>query len=88
MKGREQVEAEVRELVAEALGGDMEPGQIPSDVPIFQGGLGMDSMSGVELMTALEERFDLYIEDDQFGIFDSLDQMVEFVVENQGGGSP
>ena len=59
-----------------------DPAGIPDDIPIFQKGLGLDSMSGLSLLTAIEERFNVYIDDDDFDIFDSLKLLVDFVVKN------
>ena len=85
MQSSEGIELELREIISEALERRVAPDDLPRDVPIFHGGIGLDSMSGLALMTAIEERFDVYIDDDQFDIFDSLDQLVEFVVQNRKG---
>jgi len=85
MSSREVIETEVRRIVSEAMDGEIEAYDLPLDVPIFSGGLGMDSMSGVGLLEALEERFDIYIDDDDFEIFDSLQQMIGFVERAVGG---
>ena len=42
-------------------------------------------MSGLELITEIEKRFDVYIDDDDFDIFDSLRQLIEFVAERTMG---
>jgi acyl carrier protein len=85
MSSREEIEREVRRIVSDAMDGEIAPQDLPLDVPIFSGGLGMDSMSGVELLGALEERFDIYIDDDNFEIFDSLQLMIDFVAEASAG---
>ncbi len=79
MSSREAIETDIRAIVSRALDGAIAPEDLPTDVPVFSGGLGMDSMSGIELLTAIEERFGIYIDDDNFQIFDSLDQMISFV---------
>ena len=87
MMPRDEIETEVRRIVSEAMDGEIDAADLPLDVPIFSGGLGMDSMSGVELLSALEERFDIYVDDDDFEIFDSLQQMIDHVVRAVGGES-
>jgi acyl carrier protein len=88
MSQREQIELKLRQLVSDALEGQLAPADLPTNVPVFQGGIGMDSMSGVALMTAIEETFDVYIDDDQFDIFDSLDLIVDFIAKNTEGFEP
>lgn len=85
MADRETVDRELREIIAGQMPDGPEPDSIPDDVPIFSRGLGLDSMSGLSLLTAIEDRFDVYIDDDDFDIFDSLHQLVDFVTERSAG---
>ncbi|HUV36381.1 MAG TPA: acyl carrier protein [Patescibacteria group bacterium] len=82
---RETVENQLREVIAGRMPGRPDPASIPTDIPIFQKGLGLDSMSGLELITEIEKRFDVYIDDDDFDIFDSLGALIEFVAERAKG---
>jgi acyl carrier protein len=82
---RETVEKQLREIIAGRMPDQPDPASLPTDVPIFQKGLGLDSMSGLELITEIEKRFDVYIDDDDFDIFDSLEQLIEFVAHRAGG---
>ena len=79
MPDRTTVETELRKIIAAELPDKPDPASLPDDVPVFQKGLGLDSMSGLTLLTAIEERFDVYIGDDDFDIFDSLNQLVDFI---------
>ena len=79
MSSREAIETDIRAIVSRAMDDEIAPEDLPLDVPVFSGGLGMDSMSGIELLSAIEERFGIYIDDDNFEIFDSLRQMIDFV---------
>lgn len=82
---REIVERQLREIIAERMPDRPDPASLPTDIPIFQKGLGLDSMSGLKLITEIEKRFDVYIDDDDFDIFDSLDQLIEFVAKRAAG---
>jgi len=82
---RETVENQLREIIAGRMPGRPDPASLPTDIPIFQKGLGLDSMSGLELITEIEKRFDVYIDDDDFDIFDSLGALIEFVAERAKG---
>ena len=88
MKERDIIERELRSIIAARLPGKPDPASIAADVPIFQKGLGLDSMSGLELLQAIESRFNVYIDDDNFDVFDSLNNLVDFVAKNaEGTGS-
>ena len=82
---RESIEKQLREIIADRIPDRPDPASLPADIPIFQKGLGLDSMSGLELITEIEKRFDVYIDDDDFDIFDSLRQLIEFVAERARG---
>jgi acyl carrier protein len=85
MVDRESVERDLRAMLASRMPGRPDPSTIASDVPIFQKGLGLDSMSGIELVVEIEQRFDVYIDDDDFDIFDSLENLIIFIAERTGG---
>lgn len=81
MADRNAVDRELRAIIAGQIPDKPDPMSIREDVPIFSKGLGLDSMSGLSLLKAIEDRFDVYIDDDDFDIFDSLRQLVDFVAE-------
>jgi acyl carrier protein len=78
MPDRSTVETRVREMLAKRLGAS-DPTQLPSDIPLFHGGLGLDSMSAVDLLQEIEREFAVYIDDDNFEVLDSIDQLVAFL---------
>jgi acyl carrier protein len=67
----------------ERLDLEQTPDEIPNDVPLFGGGLGLDSIDALDLVVALGKRFKIKIEDDDFGIFGSVDKIVEFIEKQQ-----
>jgi acyl carrier protein len=85
MLDREYVEQTLRKMIASRIPSRPDPGSIAANVSIFQKGLGLDSMSGIEFVTEIEERFNIYIGDDDFDIFDSLQNLIEFVLERAPG---
>lgn len=60
---------------------------IPDDLPLFGVGLGLDSLDALQLATALEERFDITVPDDQEskGIFRSVETLATFVASSMKG---
>lgn len=85
MPDRTYVEQNLRKMIAGRMPSRPDPATIAADVPIFQKGLGLDSMSGIAFVTEIEERFNIYIDDDDFDIFDSLQKLIEFVLKRAPG---
>ncbi len=87
---REEVVQKVKELIIERLNLEITPDQIESDAPIFLGsevegskkGLGLDSVDALELVVGLNNEFDITITDEDMGVFESVDKIVDFVVEH------
>jgi acyl carrier protein len=80
---RSEVDRNVRAIIAARIEGEPDPTTLRADVPIFRGGLGLDSVAAIELLLEIESRFALQINDDAFDIFDSLDRLVDYVSEHQ-----
>ena len=74
---------EVKECMIERLDLRKTPEEIPNDIPLFGEGLGLDSIDALDLVIALGKRFGVVIEDDDFGIFGSVDRIVEFIKQQQ-----
>jgi acyl carrier protein len=88
MAGAEALEAELKQLIVEALAlEDVDPQQIESDAALFGEGLGLDSIDALELAMVLEERFGVTIEDDPEAnarIFASVRSLAHFVRTQAG----
>ena len=55
---RESLEAELKRLIVEVLMlEDVRPEEIDSDTPLFNEGLGLDSIDSLDLAMALEEAY-------------------------------
>ena len=91
MSHPEALEAEIKELIVEALMlEDISPAEIDSEAPLFIEGLGLDSIDALELAMALEERFGVHIEDDpeqNREIFASVRNLAAFVTAKAGPGA-
>ncbi len=65
MQTLEQLEAEIKELIVEALMlEDLTPADIVSDQPLFVEGLGLDSIDALEIAVVLEQRYGVVVDDD------------------------
>jgi acyl carrier protein len=62
---RESLEAELKRLIVEVLMlEDVRPEEIDSDLPLFNEGLGLDSIDSLDLAMALEETYGVHTSDD------------------------
>lgn len=87
MQNREELEAELKGLIVEALAlEDIAPAEIETGAPLFVEGLGLDSIDALELAMALEERFGVKIGEEpevNQRIFASVASLAAFVEENR-----
>ncbi|MCK4258402.1 MAG: hypothetical protein KAX49_05455 [Halanaerobiales bacterium] len=77
----EQIKEKIKEMIIERLELDIEPEEIENDAPLFDEGLGLDSVEGLEITVGLEETFDILIESDEplTNEFYSIDTLAEFI---------
>ena len=71
----------VRDVLIEALELRQSPDALQPDPPLFGELPELDSFGVVALVAALEERFDITIDDDEFGaeLFETLGTLTAFV---------
>jgi acyl carrier protein len=79
------VDADLRQLLAEVTGRPDLRG-LPADMPLFGGGVGLDSLSGTLLLRQVKRRFgvDVAAEDLNLDSLESLGTLAAFVVEKLG----
>jgi acyl carrier protein len=70
---------EVKRLLIDALQLDLEPNEISEDSPLFEFGLGLDSIDALTLVVAVEARFEILIPDEDSHIFRSVNAVADFV---------
>lgn len=75
---QEEVFAKVQKIVAEQLGVDESEVKPEAN---FANDLGADSLDTVELVMALEEEFDIVIEDEEAEKIDTVQSAVDFICE-------
>ena len=82
-----ELEQSIKELIIEALDlEDIEPADIVADDPLFDGGLGLDSIDALELGMALQAKFGVKIDAEDENTreyFRSVSNLARFVAENQ-----
>ncbi|MCR9164887.1 MAG: acyl carrier protein [Nannocystaceae bacterium] len=70
------IESQVKEIIVEQL--DVKPEDV-ADAKTFQDDLGADSLAIVELVLALEERFDVKIPDDEVDKIKTVGDAISYV---------
>ncbi|GAA3203842.1 acyl carrier protein [Microbacterium terregens] len=71
----------VRTVLVEALELPQQPDELSADTALFGALPELDSFGVVALVAAIEERFDITIDDDEFGaeLFDTVGSLTAFV---------
>ena len=64
---------------------DLDVEDIETDAPLFNEGLGLDSIDALELIVLMEKEYGIKIDDPKKGkeIFYSVKTMADFITENQ-----
>ena len=71
---------ELQEIIAEELG--VEPSEVTLEASLTDD-LGADSLDAVELIMALEDKFDLEISDEKAQSLNTVKSIVEYIEANQ-----
>ena len=77
---------DLKDLIIASLNlGDMSPDEIVDDAPLFQEGLGLDSIDALELAVAIERKYRVTIPDEAVGkkVFSSVSALAAYVSENR-----
>ena len=81
-----ELKQDIKELIITSLNlSDMTPEQILDDAPLFQEGLGLDSIDALELAVAIERKYRVTIPDEAVGkrVFSSVSALAQYVNEQR-----
>lgn len=87
MPDQTALKRKLKELLIERLKfEDMTPEDIGDDEPLFEGGLGLDSIDALEIVVMLESEFGLKIKNEGAAreSFRSISTLAQFVAERTG----
>lgn len=86
---RGAVLAELQRMLLSDLKLGLEPAALDENLPLLEGGLGLDSITLFELITLVERRYGLSFPPEKMSseTFTSLGAMAQIVVDLQAGGS-
>jgi acyl carrier protein len=77
---------DIKELIISSLNlTDVSADQIVDDAPLFQEGLGLDSIDALELAVAIERKYKVTIPDEAVGkkVFSSVTALAQYVAEHR-----
>lgn len=77
---------EVKAVLVSSLGIEDRADSIDASTTLFGGIPELDSLAVLELVTAIEQRFDITVEDEEFSgeIFETVGSLTDFVESKQG----
>ena len=82
----EELIAKLKQQIIEQLNlEDMSPDDIDEKEPLFNEGLGLDSIDALELIVLLEREYGIKMENPQDGkkVFYSVETLAQYIQENQ-----
>jgi len=76
----------LKEAIIEHLNLEMDPSKIVDDEPLFDDGLGLDSLDAVELVVVIEKHFSVKIQNMEEGMeaFQSINALDAFINAQKG----
>ncbi len=76
----------LKEAIIEHLNLEMDPAEIEDDAPLFDDGLGLDSLDAVELVVVIEKHFGVKIQNMEEGMeaFQSINALDAFIAAQKG----
>ena len=81
-----ELKDQIKELIIDSLNlEDVTPESIDDGAPLFQDGLGLDSIDALELAVAIERKFRVTIPDEAVGkqAFSSVNSLTQYVAEHK-----
>jgi acyl carrier protein len=81
MNDREMLTGEVKTAIVRCLRMPITPEEITDDMPLFDQGLGLDSIDALEIVLELQRTFGVEISDEEVGkrVLRSVDTIVGFI---------
>jgi acyl carrier protein len=80
-----ELHQEIKQLIITSLHLERTPESIEDEAPLFQSGLGLDSIDALELAVAIERRYRVTIPDEKVGkqAFSSVKALADYVAAHR-----
>jgi acyl carrier protein len=78
----EEIELEIKKVINEVLKLDIAPDDIAGNDSFFTETLGLDSLNLINFVVALEEKYDIIIDDDDLRVelFENINTITQYIV--------
>ncbi len=83
-----ELKAKIKQVLVEGLKLKRDPESIGEDDSFFGGGLNLDSVDILTLVTVLEEQFDLRIQDEEVRQINSVNEVAAFLQRKKSQDQP
>ena len=85
MSAKPEVISQLKTLIATDLDANISEAEIGDDMPLFEGGIGLDSVNLIELISLVEKRFEVRFSDEELNpeCFSNMDVLANMVIEKQ-----
>lgn len=80
---RSGLNARLRALLVNGLELPIDTERLEDDQPLFGRGLELDSLDTLEIVSLVEEEFEVYITDDDKFVFGSINKIADHIVANR-----
>ena len=82
---RDQLVEELKQQIIEQLNLQVKPSDIVAADPLFNEGLGLDSIDALELIVLMQQKYRIKLANAEDGpkVFQSVDTMADFIIANQ-----
>ena len=76
-----EVEDQIKQIIVEKLGLEIDPQEIGDEDKLFGGGVGLNSMATIEIIVGIEKHFGVQVPDEDLRVelFDSVRTMSDYV---------
>jgi acyl carrier protein len=85
----DSLKAEIKQAIVRSLRLPITPAEIGDDMPLFDKGLGLDSIDVLELVLEIERSFGVTIADEQTGmkVLRSVDTIADYITNERAKSS-
>ena len=84
-QARRDLNCALREMLVDGLDLPLPAELIDDDQPLFGRGLELDSLDTLEIVSLVEEQYDVSITDDDRLVFGSVNRLADYIIEQSGG---
>jgi acyl carrier protein len=78
---KEEVKSKLKDIIINDLDANIEAGQVLDDISLYEDGVGLDSISIVNLIVMLEKKFGFTFEENELNatMFGSINNLTDFI---------